>query len=88
MPLLLLVDCDVLVHRHCVDRLSPCKAQIESGSYVTMSRKKVVQKLEDLDDLGQFLLDKVGVNICDYVQGKGKVHVHTVHVHVHVHGCM
>ena len=51
-------DCDVLVHRHCAERLPPCKAQIESGSYVTMSRKKVVQKLEDLDDLGQFLLDK------------------------------
>ena len=54
-------DCDLMVHRHCEDRVPPCKAQIESGSYVTMSRKKVVRKAEDLDNLGQFLLEKVGL---------------------------
>lgn len=48
-----------MVHRHCGDRVPPCKAQIESGSYVTMSRNKVVKKLRDLDSLSQFLLDKV-----------------------------
>ena len=48
-----------MVHRHCEDRVPPCKAHIESGSYVTMSRNKVVKKLEDLDNLGQFLLEKV-----------------------------
>lgn len=47
------------MHRHCEDRAPPCKAKIASGSYVTMSRKKVVKKLEDLDDLARFLLDKV-----------------------------
>ena len=51
------------IHRHCEDRAPPCKAQIESGYYVTMSRKKVVQKLEDLDELGQFLLEKVSVHV-------------------------
>lgn len=55
----------MFAHRHCEDRAPPCKAQIESGSYVTMSRKKVVKKVEDLDDLGQFLLDKVC--ICSHV---------------------
>ena len=54
-----LVDCYVMVHRHCEDRVPPCKAQIESGSYVTMSRNKVVKRLRDLDSLSQFLLDKV-----------------------------
>lgn len=53
------VDCELIVHRHCDDRVPPCKAKIASGSYVTMSRNKVVKKLEDLDDLGRFLLDKV-----------------------------
>ena len=48
-----------MVHRHCEERAPPCKAQIESGSYVTMSRKKVVKNLEDLDELTQFLLEKV-----------------------------
>ena len=48
-----------MVHHHCEDRVPPCKAQIESGSYVTMSRNKVVKKLRDLDSLSQFLLDKV-----------------------------
>ncbi len=48
-----------MIHRHCDDRVPPCKAKIESGKYVTMSRKKVITKLEDLDDLGRFLLDKV-----------------------------
>ena len=52
-------DCYIMVHRHCEDRVPPCKAHIESGSYVTMSRNKVVKKLEDLDNLGQFLLEKV-----------------------------
>ena len=52
-------DCDVMVHRHCEERAPPCKAQIESGSYVTMSRNKVVKNLEDLDELTQFLLEKV-----------------------------
>ena len=52
-------DCDVMVHRHCEERAPPCKAQIESGSYVTMSRKKVVKNLEDFDELTQFLLEKV-----------------------------
>ena len=48
-----------MIHHHCEDRVPPCKAQIESGSYVTMSRNKVVKKLRDLDSLSQFLLDKV-----------------------------
>lgn len=48
-----------MIHRHCEERAPPCKAQIESGSYVTMSRKKVVKGLEDLDELAQFLLEKV-----------------------------
>ena len=48
-----------MVHHHCEDRVPPCKAQIESGSYVTMSKNKVVKKLRDLDSLSQFLLDKV-----------------------------
>lgn len=52
-------DCYIMVHRHCEDRVPPCKAHIESGTYVTMSRNKVVKKLEDLDNLGQFLLEKV-----------------------------
>ena len=54
-------DCYIMVHRHCEDRVPPCKAHIESGSYVTMSRNKVVKKLEDLDNLGQFLLEKVSI---------------------------
>ena len=54
-------DCYIMVHRHCEDRVPPCKAHIESGSYVTMSRNKVVKKLEDLDNLGQFLLEKVHI---------------------------
>lgn len=56
-------DCYIMVHRHCEDRVPPCKAHIESGSYVTMSRNKVVKKLEDLDNLGQFLLEKVSIII-------------------------
>ena len=56
-----LPDCYIMVHRHCEDRVPPCKAHIESGSYVTMSRNKVVKKLEDLDNLGQFLLEKVNI---------------------------
>ena len=52
-------DCGMVIHRHCEYRTPPCKAQIESGSYVTMSRKKVVKELGDLDDLAQFLLHKV-----------------------------
>ena len=52
-------DCDLIVHKHCEDRAPSCKAQIESGNYVTMSRKKVVKSLEDLDDLGKFLVEKV-----------------------------
>ena len=48
-----------MVHRHGEERVPPCKTQIESGSYVTMSRKKVVKNLEDLDELTQFLLEKV-----------------------------
>ena len=48
-----------MVHRHCEERAPPCKTQIESGSYVTMSKKKVVKNLEDLDELTQFLLEKV-----------------------------
>ena len=48
-----------MVHCHCEDRVPPCKAQIESGNYVTMSRNKVVKKLRDLDSLSQFLLEKV-----------------------------
>ena len=47
------------VIRHCVERAPPCKAHIESGSYVTMSRKKIIHKPEDLDDLGRFFLEKV-----------------------------
>ena len=57
-------DCYIFVHRHCEERVPPCKAHIESGSYVTMSRNKVVKKLEDLDNLGQFLLEKVSVVQC------------------------
>ena len=53
------IDCGVVVHKHCEYRSPPCKAQIESGSYVTMSRKKIVKALEDLDDLAQFLMDKI-----------------------------
>ena len=60
------LDCDVMVHRHCEERAPPCKAQIESGSYVTMSRKKVVKNLEDLDELTQFLLEKVREMIYSY----------------------
>ena len=55
-----------MVHRHCEERAPPCKAQIESGSYVTMSRKKVVKNLEDLDELTQFLLEKVREMIYSY----------------------
>ena len=47
--------------------MPPCKAQIESGSYVTMSRKKVVKNLEDLDELTQFLLEKVREMIYSYM---------------------
>ena len=54
-------DCGIVVHRHCEHRSPPCKAQIESGSYVTMSRKKVVKALDDLDDLAQFLLHKISL---------------------------
>ena len=43
------------------NRCPPCKALIESGSYVTMSRKKIVKALDDLDDLAQFLLDKISM---------------------------
>lgn len=54
-------DCGVVVHKHCEYRNPPCKAQIESGSYVTMSRKKIVKALDDLDDLAQFLLHKISL---------------------------
>jgi hypothetical protein len=53
--------CGVVVHKHCEYRSPPCKAQIESGSYVTMSRKKIVKALDDLDDLAQFLLHKISM---------------------------
>ena len=53
--------CGVVVHKHCENRCPPCKALIESGSYVTMSRKKIVKALDDLDDLAQFLLDKISM---------------------------
>ena len=43
-----------------MDRASACKARIASGEYVTMSRKKVIKSVEDIDRLGRFLLDKVG----------------------------
>ena len=52
-------DCGVIIHKHCEYRVAPCKAQIESGSYVTMSRKKIVKTLDDLDDLTQFLMHKI-----------------------------
>ena len=51
---------EAMVHRHCKDRAPPCKAHIASGAHVTMSRKKVIQSLDDIDRLGKFLLDKVG----------------------------
>ena len=54
-------DCGAVVHKHCEYRSPPCKAQIESGSYVTMSRKKIVKALDDLDDLAQFLLHKISL---------------------------
>ena len=50
---------EAMVHRHCRDRAPPCKAHIASGAYVTMSRKKVIKSLDDIDRLGKFLLDKV-----------------------------
>ena len=56
-----LSGCAVVVHKHCENRCPPCKALIESGSYVTMSRKKIVKALDDLDDLAQFLLDKISM---------------------------
>lgn len=52
-------DCNIMVHRHCEERAPACKAHIESGSYVTMSRRKIIHKAEDLDNLGRFLLEKV-----------------------------
>ena len=51
----------MVVHKHCENRCPPCKALIEYGSYVTMSRKKIVKALDDLDDLAQFLLDKISM---------------------------
>ena len=54
-------DCGAVVHKHCEYRSPACKAQIESGSYVTMSRKKIVKALDDLDDLAQFLLHKISL---------------------------
>ena len=48
-----------MVHRHCEERAPACKAHIESGVYVTMSRRKIIRKAEDLDDLARFLLEKV-----------------------------
>ena len=51
----------MVVHKHCENRCPPCKALIESGSYVTMSRKKIVKALDDLDDLAHFLLDKISM---------------------------
>jgi hypothetical protein len=65
--------CGVVVHKHCENRCPPCKALIESGSYVTMSRKKIVKALDDLDDLAQFLLDKISMLNRDGSTGSSKV---------------
>ncbi|CAI7988975.1 Unconventional myosin-IXa, partial [Geodia barretti] len=68
-----LPGCGVVVHKHCENRCPPCKALIESGSYVTMSRKKIVKALDDLDDLAQFLLDKISMLNRDGSTGSSKV---------------
>ena len=54
-------NCGAVVHKHCEYRSPLCKAQIESGSYVTMSRKKIVKALDDLDDLAHFRLHKISL---------------------------
>ena len=55
---ILLVACDIKCHRHCAVRAKPCTVVVDT-SMVVNRNEKVVTSIEDVDNLGRFLLEKV-----------------------------
>lgn len=52
------VCCGFIVHKQCQDKAPLCQNQYEPGRHITMASEKVVSKLDDLDELAQFLVEK------------------------------
>ena len=49
--------CGLIVHKHCQDRTPVC--ELGPGQLVKRTSEKVVKTADDLDDLAQFLVEKV-----------------------------
>ena len=53
------LGCGILVHKHCQDRAPICRDLSKPGQQVTMGTEVVVRQPEELDELAQFLVEKV-----------------------------
>ncbi len=53
--------CGIVVHKHCQGRVPVCEHPHEPGQLVKMATEKVVSTPDDLDDLSQFLVEKVHI---------------------------
>ena len=79
--------CQTYSHHHCVSRVSVCPRVIQEGRRLTVSKRKVISCVEDLDEFDQFLLEKVSLRssmscrVCTF----SHKHTRVAHTHAHTH---